>query len=145
MRTFINTIRGAILVVGLTLGAVTLHAEEPSAGQTAAVEIIQGQLEAMAAGDKAKAYSYAAPFIQQKFENPETFMTMVARGYGALIAPQAYEFQRYEARDDRAVQSVQVIAQDGTAWMAYYQMQRMEDGSWRIAGCRLEKLPGGAV
>ncbi|MEQ8828325.1 MAG: DUF4864 domain-containing protein [Alphaproteobacteria bacterium] len=134
-----------LFVAGLAaVGAITARAQD-NAGQQAVATIIQNQLNAMAAGDRAKAYSYAAPFIQQKFRNPDIFMEMVTRGYAPLIAPQAVEFQRFEASGGRATQAVMLVARDGSAWMATYFMQQMEDGSWRIAGCQLEKLPGGAV
>lgn len=134
-----------LLVAGLAaVGAITARAQE-SGSQSAVTTIIRSQLAAMAAGDQAQAYSYAAPFIQRKFRNPELFMEMVAKGYAPLIAPQAVEFQRFESAGDRATQAVMLVARDGSAWMAYYFMQQMEDGSWRIAGCQLEKLPGGAV
>lgn len=134
-----------LLVAGLAaVGAITAQAQDGD-GRNAVAAIIQNQLTAMAEGDRAKAYSYAAPFIQRKFQNPDIFMDMVSRGYAPLIAPQAVEFQRFEAAGNRATQAVMLVARDGSAWMAYYFMQQMEDGSWRIAGCQLEKLPGGAV
>ena len=118
---------------------------QQSASEVVVSEIIQGQLKAFAAGNQDLAYSFAAPSIQRMFPSSEVFMNMVAQGYGALIRPQSYEFETYQENEGRAVQTVRVVAADGTLWKAYYMMQQMEDGSWRIAGCQMEQLPGGAV
>ena len=138
-----------LLVAGMAaVGAITAQAQNAgtdNGGQAAVATIIQNQLTALAEGDRAAAYSYAAPFIQRKFQNPETFMEMVSKGYAPLIAPQAVDFQRFEASGTRATQAVMLVARDGSAWIAYYLMQQMEGGSWRLAGCQLEKLPGGSV
>lgn len=118
---------------------------EQSASEQVVSQIIQGQLTAFAAGNRDLAYSYAAPSIQRMFPSSEVFMNMVTQGYGALIAPQSYAFESFQENAGRAVQTVRLVAKDGTLWKAYYMMQQMEDGSWRIAGCQMEQLPGGSV
>lgn len=120
-------------------------AQQQSQSEVMVSQVIQGQLKAFAAGNRDLAYSYAAPSIQRMFPSPDVFMNMVAQGYGALIAPQSYQFESFQENDGRAVQMVRLTAADGTAWKAYYMMQQMEDGSWRIAGCQMEQLPGGSV
>jgi hypothetical protein len=132
----------AALMLALPAAVHSAQAEEAPG---AVAGIIQGQLDAFAAGDETAAYGYAAPSIQRKFPDPDVFMTMVRSGYAPLVGPQAVEFLGYESRGDKAVQRVKVIAADGTPWMAHYFMRQMEDGSWRIAGCRLERLPGGTA
>lgn len=133
---------GLALPAAIAAGLPAAHADET---RSPASDIIQGQLDAFAAGDEAAAYSFAAPSIQRKFTDPQIFMEMVQSGYAPLVAPQAVEYLGYESRGDRAVQRVKVLAADGTSWMAHYFLRQMEDGSWRIAGCRLERLPGGTV
>lgn len=136
----------ATLVIAITVSVTSIaRVSAQDLDNLPILDAITGQLDALAADDPAKAYSYAAPMIQQKFGDADTFMRMVRQGYGALIAPSAVDFQRFEQRDGRAVQSVKILAQDGTAWMAHYMMERMEDGTWRIAGCRMEQLAADSV
>lgn len=132
----------AALMLALPAAVPPAQAEDAPG---AVAGIIQGQLDAFAAGDETAAYAFAAPSIQRKFPDAGVFMTMVRSGYAPLVAPQAVEFLGYEGRGDKAVQRVRVIAADGTPWMAHYFMRQLEDGSWRIAGCRLERLPGGTA
>jgi hypothetical protein len=35
------------------------------------------------------------------------------------------------------VQQVQIKDRAGSVWLAYYSMQRQQDGSWRTNGCHL--------
>jgi len=129
----------------LYAGATQVYAEEPAESQQRTESVIRGQLEAMAQGDGAGAYSYAAPNIQDIFPSPDIFMAMVRDGYGALIAPSDYAFEHFEVRDDRAIQVLNVLDQNGRQWRAIYRMQRLEDGTWRIAGCMIEEIQGGNV
>ncbi|MEQ8440848.1 MAG: DUF4864 domain-containing protein [Alphaproteobacteria bacterium] len=120
-------------------------AQEPGESRALTEAVIRSQLEAMAAGDDARAYSYAAPSIQDMFPTADIFMQMVRDGYGALIAPVDFAFQRFESRDGRAIQVLNVVDRQGRLWRATYRMLRLEDGSWRIAGCMIEEIPGGSV
>jgi hypothetical protein len=140
MARFGTFIVVALIALTLSITTITRAAAQDGTAGAPIAEVIQGQLDAFAAGDPATAYSFAAPTIQRKFGDAETFMRMVRQGYGALIDPAAVDFQRFEQREGRAVQSVRVLARDGTAWMAHYLMERMEDGTWRIAGCHMEQI-----
>jgi hypothetical protein len=131
-----------VLLLGLWLPAAQA---EGDGAQTTTTAVIKDQLSAFAAGDKTGAYSFAAPSIQQRFTNPDIFMQMVVSGYPALIGPRIVDFRDYEKRGGRVEQAVMIVAQDGSAWMAHYTLQQMEEGVWRISGCWLEKLPGGSV
>jgi hypothetical protein len=124
-------------LLGWLLTAATASAApplpEPDARAVRAV--VQSQLDAMAAGDGERAFSYAAPDIRSQFGDAGTFMAMVQQGYPMVIRPARVAFQRPEALEDAAVQLVQLRDGDGRDWLAAYQLQRQTDGSWRISGC----------
>ncbi len=103
--------------------------------------VIQSQLEAFQRDDGSTAFSFASPMIQRQFGTPEQFMTMVRQGYDPVYRPVSTEFQEAQFNADRAVQKVLFQDRSGQSWMAYYFMQQQDDGSWRIAGVRLEQLP----
>lgn len=139
---------GFILRLGLVLGLGLWSlpgAAQTGAAQTDITTVIEDQLAAFTAGDRARAYSHAAPMIQQRFGDAGTFMQMVTSGYAALINPLEFSFTETEVNGGNAVQDMRLVARDGSAWLAHYTLQRMPDGSWRISGCWLEKLPGGTV
>ncbi len=124
------------LIVGLMLPA---QAEEAEGSAIRA--IIEAQLEAFQRDDGSTAFSFASPMIQRQFGTPEQFMTMVRQGYDPVYRPSSTEFQDTQFNADRAVQKVLFVDREGQAWMAYYFMEQQEDGPWRIAGVRLERLP----
>jgi hypothetical protein len=55
----------------------------------------------------------------------------------AVYRPAAVRFRDLLQFGDDVVQQVQVTDRSGTVWLAYYAMQRQQDGSWRASGCRL--------
>jgi hypothetical protein len=136
MRLF--TVLSLLLVI-----AFSARAEDGVSGVDAdAIRGIVGQqLDAFQADDSALAYSFASPTIQQKFGDHVTFMAMVAAAYDPVYRPTEVQFQGIDLSSGIPVQLVVLVDRQGKAWMAHYEMMRMEDGSWRIAGCWLEELP----
>lgn len=117
-----------------------------AAPDAAITTVIDTQLSAFRAGDRQRAYAQAAPFIQKKFPNAGIFMEMVSRGYTPLIAPKATDFLPPEPLGDgRVRQPMALLDSKGQGWIAHYLMERQPDGSWKIAGCRLEKAPDAAA
>ena len=131
-----NRIWAFLIVLGV-FTAPSVQAQGFTEGgpeQTAAIAVIQNQLNALNRSDGAEAFSYAAPIIKQKFQSADVFMTMVRQGYGILINPAGVEFLDLRTISGDLMQAVRVIGQDGVSKIAIYQMQRQEDGSWKIAG-----------
>lgn len=102
---------------------------------------IESQLKAFLADDADQAYSFAAPNIKSLFPTADVFMSMVKRGYQPVYRPQSYLFGDLEDLGTRAVQFVEIIGPDGGAWTARYTLERQSDGSWKITGCSLLRLP----
>lgn len=103
--------------------------------------VIGQQLQAFQADDGNLAFSFASPLIQEKFGDPGTFMEMVRGAYDPVYRPTEVEFQEIDMTSGVPVQEVLVVDRAGKAWLAHYEMTKMEDGSWRISGCWLEQLP----
>lgn len=102
--------------------------------------IIEGQIAAFRADDAAGAYAYAAPRVQKKFPDAETFLSMVREGYQPVYRPQSYAFGKAEWSHVGPTQDVTLIGPDGRPWRATYVMQRTPAGEWRILGCILKKI-----
>jgi ABC-type transporter MlaC component len=133
-----------VIIALFTLFAGSAIADE--AANTEAQKTIQSQIEAFRAGDDARAYSYAAPTIQSFFPTVESFMAMVKGGYSPVWQPQHFQFGKSkEVGEGQVAQEVEIIAKDGSAWVALYSLMRMADGSWKITGVQLLKGDGGSA
>lgn len=107
----------------------------PAAEWTAIREVIGGQLAALKAGDGATAFAFASPGIRAQFGTPGNFLRMVRDGYAPLLAARHTAFLDGAVIDGATIQPVRLVLPDDTVRVALYQMQRQEDGQWRIAGC----------
>ena len=104
-------------------------------------ETIEAQLDAFRRDDAQRAFSLAAPGIREQFGTAENFMQMVRTSYAVVYRPRSVKFETFEIVDDQVFQPVRMTDADGQAWVAIYGMERQPDGSWRINGCRLARLP----
>ena len=132
----------ALASFGPAIGAAPRIAE---ADAKAIRVVVQGQLDAFASDDGAKAFSYAAPGIRAQFGTPEVFMAMVREGYAVVYRPASVQF--LPARVERGVifQRVRMSDAEGTVWIVHYAMKKQKNGAWRIAGCQLERTGASAT
>lgn len=114
------------------------------ADEAAVRSVISAQIEAFKAGDVVRAYSYASPFIQQKFGTPEIFGTMVREGYPMVWNPSEVTFLEIEDIGGRFWQNVLVRDASGTDYIVEYEMIEGEAG-WRINGVRVREAPETSV
>jgi Domain of unknown function (DUF4864) len=100
--------------------------------------VIEAQLDAMAADDEARAFSYASPSIRMQFDDASSFMTMVRQGYPMLIRPTEMLFSQPRTVEESVLQVVRLRDREGRPWLATYDLERQPDRSWRINGCIVE-------
>lgn len=100
---------------------------------------IEAQLDAFAADDADKAFSYAAPPIRTQFGSAANFMRMVKTGYPVVYRPASVTFLKPELIDGEIIQSVRMTDDEGQGWVAHYRMLRQKAKPWLINGCRLER------
>ncbi len=80
------------------------------------------------------------------FQSPERFMEMVRRQYAPVYQPENFRFGQTSLETaGRPVQIVEIVDQQGRSWRATYTFEQHPDGTWRIAGVQLEKVPGSNV
>ncbi len=135
----------AALLLAISM-ALPAHAAGVSKSDTQKIRaVIQAQLAAFAADDAKRAFSYAAPGIQQMFGTPERFLAMVREGYPVVYRPASVGFLAPAGAAGMVIQAVEMADAAGALWVAVYQMQRQRDGRWRIAGCELQRSEGRVV
>ena len=104
--------------------------------------IILGQLDAFREDDAEKAFSFAAPQIQEIFKTPETFLHMVRKAYRSVYRPQSFEFRGTQRIYGNIVQPLEVIGPTGVSETALYVMEEQPDGTWKIGACIMAQEPG---
>jgi hypothetical protein len=130
MRSF------AILVAILIgLGSPALADDDVATAQG----VIRSQEQAFSHDDAAAAYSYAAPVLQQMFQQPDIFMYMVQKNYAPVYRHKSFEFGESRAAEGKIAQRVHIIDANGEAWEALYTLEQQSDGSLKITGCSLLK------
>lgn len=127
---------GWLLLVWALLATGPAQAVSLSERDAKAVRaVVEAQLQALAADDAVRAFSFASPAIRSQFGDAATFITMVRQGYPVLIRPAATAFFQPEAVAGAVIQVVQLRDATGRNWLATYQLQRQADQRWRINGC----------
>ena len=99
-------------------------------------QIIERQIEAFLKDDAEAAYAFAAPGIQARYPDKDSFFAMVKKSYQPVYKPGNYAFGRSKAVDDGAMilHELLIEGREGKDWKAVYQLLRQPDGSYRIGG-----------
>ena len=138
-----------LVLAGLAVACVgpAAHAADPApnsaadvaANDRAAIQrVIEKQFEAFRDDDGPTAMAQASPGIRSMFGNdPETFMSMVRKGYQPVYRPRSITFGSLEGGGAGMTQRVDVIGPDGVPHTALYSMERQPDGTWKISGCTI--------
>ena len=138
-----------ILAIWLTffaLGFVPTAQAAVSAKDSKDIQLlVRAQLDAFAADDAQRAFSYAAQSIQQMFGTPDNFLQMVRSSYPVVYRPASVTFMTPKPSDKIIVQPVHMTDGQGGSWIAMYSLQKQKDKSWRIAGCVLVANSGQSV
>ncbi|MEM7176234.1 MAG: DUF4864 domain-containing protein [Pseudomonadota bacterium] len=103
--------------------------------------VISDQIGAFQTSDLDRAFAHASPNIQRIFKNPGKFAQMVRGGYPMIWRPARWEMLSLENFDGTRVQIVLFEDQSGDLFEAAYEMLEI-DGSWRINGVQLRRMPG---
>ena len=141
MRALFAAVFVLLVAIAVTL-APAARADELYITQAAAIRsVIENQMAAFKVDDGPAAFAYASPTIQELFQTPEIFMSMVKTGYAPVYRPQEVEFRELMQAARGPVQVVHIVGPDGRAVLALYSMEQQPDGSWRIDGCTLTEAP----
>ena len=103
--------------------------------------MIRDQIAAFRVDDAARAFGYASPGIQAKFGTAERFLEMVRSGYAPVYRAEDLAFGEIAIENGIPVQAVEIHTLEGEGVLALYLMERQPDGSWRINGVLMTRLP----
>ena len=108
-------------------------------------EIIGAQLEAFHFRDAEKAFSYASPSIQEEFQTPARFLSMVRKFWPQVYSTRRSEFLQLAEIKGVWIQGVIISDDLGETWLAQYPMELQPDGHWLIDGCVVRALEDRAL
>jgi hypothetical protein len=109
------------------------------------VAVVQAQLNAFAADDAKKAFSFASPTIRKAMGNADNFMAMVRSEYQVVYRPASTAFLKPIGHANEAYVRVQLTDKDGDAWIATYTLERLKNRKWVITGCEVDQAVGTMV
>lgn len=130
-----------VAMLGLLSPGVASAAVLAEPDARAVRKVVEAQLDAFAADDAERAFSYASASIRAQFGDAANFMAMVRGGYPMVVRPAAVSFFQAQADDgaDGAEvtvrQPVHLRDREGRLWMATYLLERQAGGGWRISAC----------
>ena len=96
--------------------------------------IIESQIQAFLDENAELAYSYAAPLIKMKFNNPQEFMCMVKNYYEPVYNPKQYYFINAKYFEGSVYHQLQIVSQSNLSYLATYSLIKDND-EWKISGC----------
>ena len=144
MRKLLSALALLLSFLG-AVGSPAAGAAVPAADARAVQLVVRAQLDAFAADDAQRAFSYAAPSIREMFGTPDQFMLMVRTSYPVVYRPGSVTFLKPKPEGALVAQPVHMTDGRGGSWLAIYGLQRQRDKSWRIAGCVLVANSGQTI
>ena len=128
IKFFTNIIFAASIALG---GALFADDKTRDAAITA---VVSDQIDAFSKDDSERAFSHASPMIKAGIRNHERFIMMVKRSYGMIYRPSSHEMQEVKEMHGKVYQVVLFVDQDKQRFKIFYEMQKQDDGSWKING-----------
>jgi hypothetical protein len=142
MRRSLSRLPGLAALLVFSLLAVLPRAAFAFSDEDRAASrvIIERQIEAFRKDDGATAFGFASPALQGIFRDPDNFMAMVRNGYQPVYRPRNFAFGSITDTESGLTATLSIEDAEGHAWTAIYTLEKQPDGSWRISGCRLERV-----
>jgi hypothetical protein len=127
----------AALLLALPASAQSVEPPSSPIRQT-----IQGQIDAMAAGDFAAAFTFASPNIKGMLGTADRFEMMVRQGYPMVVAPRDVRMLELRTVAGNLWQRVLMVDGAGATHLLDYMMIETPEG-WQIGAVQL--LPSQGV
>jgi hypothetical protein len=130
----------SLLFSAVLIGAV--YASDPfqatpsrAAASQVVQQVVQQQLQALAAQDAMQAFALADNDLRTQFGTADAFLATVRVHYPMLMHPASVLFLKPETDGTIATQKVRMSDEQGSSWTLTYLLNRQHDNQWRISGC----------
>ncbi|MGB1311319.1 MAG: DUF4864 domain-containing protein [Leucothrix sp.] len=116
------------------LAASPMTLADEKTRDAAITAVVTDQIDAFSKDDSKRAFSHASPMIKAGIRSHERFLMMVKRSYGMIYRPSSHEMQEVKSIEGKLYQVVLFVDQDRNRFKIFYEMQKQDDGSWKING-----------
>ena len=104
-------------------------------------DAVRVELRAIVAQDAKRAFAKLTPSTQSFFGVPEKFLQAVADELPPVLVTKKFSFLGIN-RAGATTSEVLITDILGQEWLADFEMERQENGAWRVKGCVVQANPG---
>jgi hypothetical protein len=104
-------------------------------------DAVRVELRAIVAQDAKRAFAKLTPSTQSFFGAPEKFLQAVADELPPVLVTKKFSFLGIN-RAGATTSEVLITDILGQEWLADFEMERQENGAWRVKGCVVQANPG---
>jgi hypothetical protein len=104
-------------------------------------DAVRAELRAIVAQDAKRAFAKLTPSTQSFFGAPEKFLQAVADELPPVLVTKKFSFLGIN-RAGATTSEVLITDILGQEWLADFEMERQENGAWRVKGCVVQANPG---
>jgi len=104
-------------------------------------DAVRVELRAIVAQDAKRAFAKLSPSTQSFFGAPEKFLQAVADELPPVLVTKKFSFLGIN-RAGATTSEVLITDILGQEWLADFEMERQENGAWRVKGCVVQANPG---
>jgi len=104
-------------------------------------DAIRAELRALVAQDAKRAFAKLTPSTQSFFGRPDKFLQAVADELPPILVTKKFSFLGI---DRTGATNSEVLITDvlGQEWLADFEVEKQENGDWRVKGCVVQANPG---
>jgi hypothetical protein len=104
-------------------------------------DAVRAELRAIVAQDAQRAFAKLTPSTQSFFGKPDKFLQAVADELPPILVTKKFSFLGI---DRAGTTTSEVLITDilGQEWLAQFEVERQENGDWRVKGCVVQANPG---
>jgi Domain of unknown function (DUF4864) len=104
-------------------------------------DAVRTELRAIVAQDARRAFAKLTPSTQSFFGEPEAFLQAVADELPPILITKKFSFLGID-RSSTTTSEVLITDIVGQEWLAGFEVERQENGDWRVKGCTVQANPG---
>jgi len=129
-------------VTAVSVQAKSIPPDEFTAIDKGRIEdAVRAELRALVAQDANRAFAKLTPSTQSFFGKPDKFLQAVADELPPILVTKKFSFLGI---DRKGATNSEVLITDvlGQEWLADFEVERQENGDWRVKGCVVQANPG---
>ena len=137
-----SPLNAASQVTSVTVKAESVPPDEFTAIDKGKIEdAVRAEVRALVARDAKRAFAKLTPSTQSFFGRPDKFLQAVADELPPILVTKKFSFLGID-RTDATNSEVLITDVFGKEWLADFEVERQENGDWRVKGCVVQTNPG---